>query len=471
MSGERILVVDDERSMCEFLSIYLSRVGYRVDEAAGTQPALAALEKGAYDLVISDLSMPGGGGMAVLERSKDLSPDTQVILMTAYATTESAVEAMKKGAFDYLIKPFKVDELHIVVQHALEKRSLSRENVLLKKALKDRYHFSNLVGGASSMLAVYALIERIKDTTTNVLITGESGTGKELVAKAIHFNSVRAGKPFVTVNCGAIPETLMESELFGHKKGSFTGAIANKTGLFQAADGGTLFLDEIGEIPLAMQVKLLRALQEKSFKPVGGVEDVKVDVRIVAATNRDLAAEVQKGAFREDLFYRLNVINIGLPALAERKEDIPTLAQHFLEKYSRELGKDVRKISDEALDCLLSYPFPGNVRELENVIERAVALETTGVVLPESLPPTVLSARAQATTQDHAALDAVAQVPEEGLDLDALLGSFERRILEKALVRTGGFKKEAAKLLRISFRSMRYRLAKYGMSGGHDDEP
>ena len=468
MAGEKILVVDDELSMREMLSILLKRAGYEVDQAGGVEPALATLDKRTYDLVITDLSMPGGGGLVVLDRAKDVSPDTQVLLMTAYATTESAVEAMKKGAADYLIKPFKNDELLILIRNALEKRSLVRENVLLKKALGSRYTFENLIGGSSVMLQVYALIDRIKDTNTNVLILGESGTGKEMVAKAIHFNSIRRGRPFVTVNCGAIPESLMESEMFGHRKGAFTGATANKAGLFQAADTGTIFLDEIGEIPLSMQVKLLRAIQEKSFKPLGGNDDVKVDVRIIAATNKDLAAEVARGAFREDLFYRLNVIQVPLPSLFERKEDIPTLAQFFLEKYSVELGKDVRKISTEAMDLLIAYRFPGNVRELENVIERAVALETTGVVLPESLPPVVLAAQ-RGNAYAGSALGVDLDVPEDGLDLEAVVGAFERRILEKALVRTAGVKKEAAKLLKVSFRSMRYRLAKYGI-GGPDDE-
>ena len=468
MAGEKILVVDDELSMREMLSILLKRAGYEVDQAGGVEPALATLDKRTYDLVITDLSMPGGGGLVVLDRAKDVSPDTQVLLMTAYATTESAVEAMKKGAADYLIKPFKNDELLILIRNALEKRSLVRENVLLKKALGSRYTFENLIGGSSAMMQVYALIDRIKDTNTNVLILGESGTGKEMVAKAIHFNSIRRGRPFVTVNCGAIPESLMESEMFGHRKGAFTGATANKAGLFQAADTGTIFLDEIGEIPLSMQVKLLRAIQEKSFKPLGGNDDVKVDVRIIAATNKDLAAEVARGAFREDLFYRLNVIQVPLPSLFERKEDIPTLAQFFLEKYSVELGKDVRKISTEAMDLLIAYRFPGNVRELENVIERAVALETTGVVLPESLPPVVLAAQ-RGNAYAGSALGVDLDVPEDGLDLEAVVGAFERRILEKALVRTAGVKKEAAKLLKVSFRSMRYRLAKYGI-GGPDDE-
>ena len=471
MPGERILVVDDELSMREMLSILLKRAGYSVDDAGGVEAACATLEKRTYDLVITDLSMPGGGGMAVLDRAKDLFPDTQVLLMTAYASTESAVEAMKKGASDYLIKPFKNDELLILIRNALEKRTLVRENVLLKKALGSRYNFENLIGGSGRMLELYALIDRIKDTNTNVLIIGESGTGKEMVAKAIHFNSIRRDRPFVTVNCGAIPESLMESEMFGHRKGAFTGAFANKAGLFQAADTGTIFLDEIGEIPLSMQVKLLRAIQEKSFKPLGGNEDAKVDVRIIAATNKDLAAEVEKGTFREDLFYRLNVIQLALPSLAERREDIPTLAEFFLEKYSKELGKDVRKISTEAMELICGYAFPGNVRELENVIERAVALETTGVVLPESLPPSVLTAR---RGKDAAVANAAAgmevDVPEDGLDLEAVVGAFERRILEKALVRTGGVKKEAARLLRVSFRSMRYRLAKYGIAGGADDE-
>jgi two-component system response regulator PilR (NtrC family) len=460
---DRILIIDDEPSMLEFLEIMLRKEGYAVSAAKSGAEAVARLGQEPFDLVVSDIQMPGVSGLEVLRRAKEVAPEAAVIMITAFASAETAVEAMKEGAYDYITKPFKVDEIKLVIKNAIERRNLSRENLLLKKELRTRYNFSNIIGSSPEMLKIYSLIQRVAGTRTNVLIAGESGTGKELVAKAIHYNSPRKDKPFITINCGAIPETLMESELFGHKKGSFTGAVANKLGLFEVAHEGTIFLDEIGELTPPIQVKLLRAIQERTFKPVGSTEDVTVDVRIISATNKDLEKEVAASAFREDLFYRLNVLQIKLPPLRERREDIPILAQHFLEKYAKELGKDLRKISAEAMDLLAAYGYPGNVRELENIIERSVALEPTNVVLQESLP--AFLARRE---NGRGGLGAVPEIPVEGVNLEDLVGALERTLLLKALERTNGVKKKAAKLLKISFRSMRYRLEKYGIDGKDD---
>lgn len=460
----RILIVDDERSMREFLSIMLRKQGYSVEVADGGRDALVRLEGNLYDLVITDLSMPYVDGMTVLQRCKEVSPSTAVILVTAYATTESAVEAMKRGAFDYIIKPFKVEELKLLISKALETRRLVNENALLKQELESRYGFDNLVGASPAMSEVYNLIRKVKDTRINVLLVGESGTGKEQVARAIHYNGVRKDSPFVTVNCGAIPENLIESELFGHKKGAFTGAVTNKPGLFQVADGGTIFLDEVGDMPLNTQVKVLRVLQERSFKTVGGVEELKVDVRVLAATHRDLAAEVKAGRFREDLYYRLNVIQIQLPPLRERLEDLPLLAEHFLARMRDEYGKPIKGFTEEAMRALLSHTFPGNIRELSNIVERAVALEAGERIHRSSLPRDL-----QGPTP--AALDRLGlELPSDGLDLEATLSELERRLLLQALERSQGVKKNAARLLKISFRSLRYRLAKLGIESAEDEE-
>ena len=329
-----------------------------------------------FDLVLLDIRMPKLDGISALKKIKTIAPETIVIMITAYASAETAIKAMKEGAYDYITKPFRVEEIKLIISHALEKKTLQKENFLLKQVVRDRYHFGNIIGQSPKMEALYDLLEKVSPTKTNILVTGESGTGKELVAKAIHYNSPRKEKPFVTLNCGAIPESLIESELFGHMKGAFTDAIAMKKGLFEVADEGTIFLDEISDLPLLMQVKLLRVLQDKEFKRVGGTEDIRVDIRIISATNKDLEEAVKEKLFREDLFYRLNVIQLKLAPLRERKEDIPLLANHFLKKYSEELNKNIIKISPEVLQILLHYDYPGNVRELQNIIERAVALES-----------------------------------------------------------------------------------------------
>src|SRR4030066_931016 len=376
MLKDKILVADDEQSMREIIDIMLKKEGYKVSLASNGEEAVKFIDNDLFDLVLLDIRMPRLDGIAALKRIKATAPETIVIMITAYASADTAIKAMKEGAYDYITKPFKVEEIKLIIKNALEKKNLQKENILLKQVVRDRYHFNNILGQCPNMLALYDLLEKVAPTKTNILITGESGTGKELVAKAIHYNSPRKDKPFVTLNCGAIPESLIESELFGHMKGAFTDAIATKKGLFEVADEGTIFLDETSELPLPMQGKLLRVLQDKEFKRVGGTEDIRVDVRIVAATNKDLEEEVKEKRFREDLFYRLNVIQIKLPLLKERKEDVQILANHFLKKYTEELNKNILKISPEALPILLNYEYPGNVRELQNIIERAVALES-----------------------------------------------------------------------------------------------
>ncbi len=464
----RILVVDDEESIREFFEIMLRREGYEVVTAGNGKQALDLLKSQGMDLVISDIQMPEMSGMELLTKVKDIDPETVVVMITAFGSTETAVEAMKLGAYDYIQKPFKIDEVKIIIRQALEKRTLKLENVQLKKELGTKYAFDNIIGGAPPMLRIYEMVKRVANTKSSVLITGESGTGKELIARAIHYNGPLKDKPFVTVNCGAIPENLMESEMFGHKKGSFTGAIADKKGLFEVANAGTIFLDELGELPLSMQVKLLRVIQEGTFKRVGATDDINVDVRVISATNKNLDTEVKTGRFREDLFYRMNVIQIHCPPLRERKEDIPMLASHFLDKFSKALGIHVKKVSDAAMDVIKRYHYPGNVRELENIVERTVALEPGQTILPESLPRHLLE-----THQPAGQLDAnkIEIDDQKGIDLEKLVADFERTLLTKALQQTGGVKKKAAKLLSISFRSMRYRVDKYGLGSlSIDDE-
>jgi len=451
-----VLVVDDELSMREFLAILLDREGYTVDQAASAEEALICLERKTYDLVISDVKMPGLDGITLLGRIKEMTPDTAVLLMTAFSTAEQAVEAMKLGAYDYIAKPFKVEEVKILARNALEKRDLKRENLRLRQEVQERYSFSGLIGKSKKMREVYSLIEKVAPSTANVLILGESGTGKELVARAIHYNSQRKGKPFVAVNCGAIPETLMESEFFGHKKGAFTGAVGDRAGLFEQAEGGTLFLDEIGEVPLQLQAKLLRAIQEKEFRRVGGTLDQKADVRLVAASNRDLEEQVKEGSFREDLFYRLNVVQVKMPPLRERGDDIPILVEHFYKKYVQPPYSD-RIITQGALKLLMSYGFPGNVRELENLVERCSVLGNREIS-EECLPPQL-----HAGKRPECGAVTECELPEEGMDLEAYLDGIEKRILLQALERSGGVKKKAAELLKLTFRSFRYRLAKFGM--------
>jgi two-component system response regulator PilR (NtrC family) len=465
MIKDKILVADDEQSMREFLEIMLKKEGYKVSLASNGEEVVKRIDNDLFDLVLLDIRMPKLDGISALKRIKTVAPETIVIMITAYASADTAIKAMKEGAYDYITKPFKVEEIKLIIKNALEKINLQKENTLLKQVVKDRYHFGNIIGQSSKMVSLYDLLAKVSPTKTNILLTGESGTGKELVAKAIHYNSPRKEKPFVILNCGAIPEALIESELFGHMKGAFTDAIATKKGLFEVADEGTIFLDEISELPLLMQVKLLRVLQDKEFKRVGGTEDIRVDVRIISATNKGLEEAVKEKHFREDLFYRLNVIQIKLPPLRERKEDIPLLANHFLKKYSEELNKNIVRISPDTLQILLNYEYPGNVRELQNIIERAVALEGSQDLTSQNLN----SYLSEQPLLKKGPIDI--EIPNEGIDLEKMVGDLEKTLLLKALDKTKGIKKKAAELLHINFRSMRYRLEKYGLNHGGDSQP
>ncbi len=455
-----ILVVDDELGMRELLNLMLKREGYEVSCAENGRKALSMLEKTDYNLLLCDIKIGDMSGLDVLRAAKKRNPNTVVIMISAYATAETAVEAMNDGAYDYVPKPFDNDELKETINKALNLKTIEHEKEALDDELKKNLHFGKIVGNSPRMMHIYKMIRQVAGTRTNVLITGESGTGKELIARAIHDESDRSDRMFVAINCGGIPETLIESELFGYKKGAFTGATHDKKGLFEVGDKGTVFLDEIGELSLPLQVKLLRAVQEKMIKPVGGNEDISVDIRIISATNKKLEKEVIEGRFREDLFYRLNVIEIKVPSLRERKSDLRALAQHFLEKYSREMGKEVTKISSYAITLLNKYDFPGNIRELENLIERSVALSTTNILLPDSLALSIHKRRWIEGIQDRRFdLDEVAR----GVSLENILEEIERAYLKKALECSDGSKNKAADLLGISFRSLRYRLDKLGI--------
>jgi two-component system response regulator PilR (NtrC family) len=452
-----ILVVDDELSMRELLDVMLTKEGYQVSCAETGRKAISLIEKTDFDLLLCDIRLGDITGIDVLKALRNQNKDTVVIMISAYATTEAAVEAMNEGAYDFVPKPFNNEELKHTIKNALKIKTLEHEKKILDDELKSTIYFGKIVGKSPSMRNIYNLIRQVAKTKSSILITGESGTGKELIAKAIHEESARKDQPFVVVNCGGIPETLMESELFGHKKGAFTGATHDKKGLFETADKGTIFLDEIGELTLPIQVKLLRAVQERVFKPVGSNEDVSVDIRIISATNKKLEDEVIIGNFREDLFYRLNVIEIKVPPLRERKGDLRVLAQHFLEKYSREMGKEVSKISSYAIDLLNKYDFPGNIRELENLMERSVALSSTNIILPDSLALSLHKRRwIEGVKNRRFDLDEV----RNGVSLDNILEEIEKAYLEKALECTNGKKQEAADLLGVSFRTFRYRMSK-----------
>jgi two-component system response regulator PilR (NtrC family) len=451
-----VLVVDDEQSMREFLEILLQKQGHEVVTASDVKGALARTAQTPFDLVITDLRLGRESGIEILKQVKASSPATEVVMVTAFATTENAIQAMKLGAYDYVLKPFKVDELKLVVDKALEHRALLAENRVLRHRVGDRRAGEEeILGDAPAIREVRQLVEKVAPTRTTVLVTGESGTGKEVAARAIHGRGDRSRQPFVAINCGAIPEGLIESELFGHEKGSFTGAVETKPGLFEVAGTGTLFLDEVGELPPPVQVKLLRTLQERKIRRVGGSVDLPIQARIIAATNRDLEAEVKAGRFREDLFYRLNVIQIRMPPLRERRGDIPVFVDHYLARFARESGRPRPQLSPEAAALLQAWDYPGNLRELANVVERAVTLCEGEVIDPAVLPPALRGGSAPAP--------AAAELPPEGLDLQAHLDAIERRVLEQALSRTGGVRTEAARLLGLTFRSLRYRLAKFGI--------
>jgi two-component system response regulator PilR (NtrC family) len=453
-----ILVVDDDRQMREFLEIMLTQEGYRVTCSGEGKEALNLCTKHEFDLVITDLKMPKVDGIGFLKGVKEVSPETMVILITAYASGETAVTAMQEGAYDYIEKNFDIEDLKSVVRDALDKKGIKKDDALFIKGVKNAVSFGNLIGKSKEMLKVYSQIKKVSDTTANVLILGESGTGKELVARAIHENSSRKDKPFVVINCGGIPEQLLESELFGYMKGAFTGANSDKPGLFEIARDGGIFLDEIGELPTILQVKLLRAIQGKAFRRVGGADDITVDVRIIAATNQDLEQKVRDGSFREDLYYRLNVIPVHIPPLRNRKEDIPVLTKHFVEKYSLEFGKEIKKISSYAMELLMGYRFPGNVRELENIIERSVALEASNIVLPETL--TLSNLKEDRVIKE----DPRVELDPEGIQLDKVMAGIERDYILQAMKMANGSKQMAAEILGINMRSLRYRLDKLDLA-------
>jgi two-component system response regulator PilR (NtrC family) len=447
----KILVVEDEKSMREVLKMLLEGEHYDVTSASDGLEGLNYIDKDIFDLVITDMKMPKVDGFKVLKKTKEISPETLVIMITAFGTTESAIEAMKLGAYDYINKPFKIDEIRLIVKKAIEKRRLREELSLLREKIKTSYALENIIGKSSKMHEMFTIIPKIAQSSSNVIIIGESGAGKELVATALHNLSLRRDKNFVAINCAAFPEGLLETELFGHMKGSFTGALYNKQGLFEIADGGSLLLDEIGEMPMNLQAKLLRVIESGMFRRVGGTNDIKVDVRIISATNKNIKEEIEEGRFREDLYYRLNVVPINIPPLRERKEDIPLLAEHFLKK----LSDTPKKITPEAMKLLMDYPWKGNVRELENVIERIALLVDKEEITPADLPSDITS-----YPRDK---KFIPDLTNKGIDVDAIIGDIEKRYLLNALDLVGGVKTEAAKLLNLSFRSFRHRLQKYGI--------
>ena len=450
----KILVVDDDQGMREFLDIVLSREGFQVITAADGKEAFSLCRKNDFDLAITDLKMPKIDGIALLKKIKETSPQTPVIVITGYASGETAISAMQEGAYDYLEKNFDVDELVTTVRDALKSRDAKA--VAVTEPAKDDESFDDMIGTSRQMRKIFERIRKVSQSTANVLILGESGTGKELVSQAIHNHSPRRGNPFVVINCGGIPETLLESEFFGYMKGSFSGAYMNKPGLFETAHTGTVFLDEVGELSPFLQVKLLRVVQNRKFRRIGGTEDITVDVRIIAATNQDLEKKVHEGEFREDLYYRLNVVPVRLPPLRERREDIPLLVDHFIEKYSTGRDKARKKISSYALSLLMEYPFPGNIRELENIIERSMALETGNIILPESL---IIRDEAKGSDDNSVTV----RFNENGMDINETLKDVERFIITRALEKTNGSKAKAADLLQVSFDSLRYRIEKLNL--------
>jgi len=441
----KVLVVDDDLEMCRLLSDVLKGEGFSATSLDDSLEASKILIKEEFDVIITDLKMRGLKGLDLLEEAKKVAPLTPVIIITAFGTIESAIQAMKMGAYDYITKPFQVEELVLTVKKALENRLLKKEVVRLKKEVESRYHFHHLIGKSPSMQKIYDLIDRISDTSSNVLITGESGTGKELVAKAIHYNGIRKEAPFIAVNCAAIPETLLESELFGYKKGAFTDAKVDKKGLIFEANEGTLFLDEITEMPLTLQAKLLRLIEEKEVRPLGDTNSYPIDVRIISASNREIKSFIQEGRFREDLYYRLKVIDIELPPLRERREDLSLLIQHFVNKFNQELRKDVSGISDEALKFLLNYSWPGNVRELENVIQRAITLSQQATILPEDLP-------------DEVVQEVEENLVEKGLRERYTIDQLEKEYIKKVLAEVGGNKSKAAEILGLDRKTLYRKL-------------
>ncbi len=447
----KILVIEDEKNMRDILSILLEGEGYEVVTAPDGITGIEQIKKDIYDLIITDIKMPGHSGFDVLKEAKEISPETLVIMITAFGTTESAIEAMKLGAYDYIHKPFKIDEIRLVVKNALEKKRLRSEVSVLREKIKTTYELGNIFYRNSKMQELLRILPKIAESNSNVLITGESGTGKEFFATALHNLSPRKENKFVAINCASLPEGLLESELFGHMKGAFTGAVSNKQGLFEVADKGTLFLDEIGDMPLSLQAKLLRVLENSTFRRVGGTSDIKVDVRIIAATNKNLKEQIESGRFREDLFYRLNVIPIHLPPLRERREDIPLLIDYFIKKYS----KVPKKVSPSAMKLLINCPWKGNIRELENAIERIVLMTDQEEITVSDIPVDIVSAPLEPS--------GLPVLTGDGIELDRIIEEIEKRYITEALRLSGGSKTDAARLLNISFRSLRHRLHKYGI--------
>ncbi|HEX7176947.1 MAG TPA: sigma-54 dependent transcriptional regulator [Pyrinomonadaceae bacterium] len=452
----KLLIVDDEQGMRQLLSLVFGRAGHSVRAAESGRRAVEMLRSEPADVIVSDVKMPDMSGIEMLRAVREFLPDAAVVMMTAFATVETAREAFKLGADDFIQKPFDVDELKLIVEKALERLRLLQENRAFKRAQRERGRLDQIIGHSPRMQAVYQMIETVAAVQSTILITGESGTGKEMVARAIHNLSPRSDKPFMPINCGAFTETLLESELFGYTRGAFTGANANRKGLFEAADKGTIFLDEVGEMSPTMQVKLLRVLQERKVRPVGAHEETSIDTRVIAATNRDLAAMVKQGGFREDLFYRISVIPIELPPLRERREDIPTLIEHFVQKFCAQTGRSLG-ITEGATELLERYSWPGNVRELEHTIERSVALERTDTIQADSLPQSVTN-----YSPSRAASSAF-ELPDEGLNLVAHLEHLEKSYLLEALRRTGGNQTRAAEVLHLSVRSLRHLLDKHGI--------
>jgi len=452
MPDVNLLIVDDEASLRDFLSIVFEEERWHVETAGSLGEAHAAIQRREPDVVLCDLMLPDGSGIDLVREIKQQTPSMVFVMITAHTSTRSAVEALKAGAVDYVAKPFDIEELKIVVRKAVERKELEDENLHLRTALEERFTFANILGKSTKMQEIFSIVQRIAKTTSTVLISGESGTGKELIARAIHYNSDRRGK-FVSINCGALPETLLESELFGHERGAFTGAVRDKRGLFHEADRGTIFLDEIGETSTAMQIKLLRVLQDRVVRKVGSNIETPVDARVIAATNRDLTESIREGTFREDLFYRINVIPITLPPLRHRREDIPLLVDHFIEKFCARMGMPRKRISADAMRAIEKYHWPGNVRELENVVERMIALETSDVLTTKSLPEHVLLG--------GRIPDATFELPPEGISLQDHLEAIGKIFMLKALERAGGVQTQAAELLRMSFRSFRYYAKKY----------
>ncbi|MEW5900042.1 MAG: sigma-54 dependent transcriptional regulator [Acidobacteriota bacterium] len=451
---ENILIIDDEKSLLDLLSVVLKKEGYRVKTCLAPSKVFELLEKEGFDLLICDIRLPEISGMELLKYVRENRPEVPIIMITAYGSLKQAVEALKAGATDYILKPFDVEELKIIIAQELEKRRLKEENIILKRNLKEKYSFENMVGKSKAMQEIYSLIEKAAGTDSTILVTGESGTGKEMAARAIHLLSRRADSPFVSINCAALPENLLESELFGHTRGSFTGAVADKKGMFEVASRGTLFLDEVGETSPWTQVKLLRALQERRIRRVGGTDEIPVDVRIIAATNLDLKKRIEEGKFREELYYRLNVISFEMPPLRKRTEDIPLFINHFMQKYCRQMGKKMKRIAPEVISYFEAYSWPGNVRELENIIERVVAIEDRETITASSLPREIVSPPRKEAPQPL--------IPPN-FNLIEHLDSIAKGYITEGRLLSGGNLRKTASLLGISYRSLRHLIEKFGL--------